>query len=93
MNTALKLSKKQLLELYNKSSEQVKSSMRNEFEKGFFEAQPNISEHVVTPKPVQSKPSRPNGGRGFINWEAIFDFTPALRIAAYAFLLGLIFLR
>lgn len=93
MNTALKLSRKQLLELYAKSSESVKESMRNEFEKGFFEIQPNISERIVVSKSVEPKPTKPSGGRGFINWEAVLDFTPALRIVGYAFLLGLIFLR
>lgn len=91
MKTALKLSKKQLLELYGKSNEKIKESLRAEFGNGFFEAQPNISEQVMVSKPVQAKPIRPTGGRGFINWEAIFEFTPVLRMVGYAALIGLIF--
>lgn len=90
MKTALKLNKKQLFELYEKSNEKIKESLRTEFGEGVFGIESKFTEISVIPKPIKSVKA---GKKKFINWEAIFDFTPALRIAAYAFLLGLIFLR
>lgn len=86
MKTALKLNKKQLFELYEKSNEKIKESLRAEFGEGFFEV-----ESRTTPKPASiPTPFKTRTKNQFMNWEAIFDFTPMLRIAGYALLLGLI---
>lgn len=85
MKTALKLNKKQLFELYEKSSPQVKESLRAEFGEGFFVVEESKVAEVIIPKAPQRKIGQ------LISWEMIFDFTPALRMLGYAFLLGLIF--
>lgn len=84
MNTALKLNKKQLFELYAKSSALVKKNLRTEFGEMFFvpgEVKPEVVRNT--------KPSKKRVWR--INWETIFDFTSILRLAIYAGLLLIIF--
>jgi len=90
MKTALKLNKKDLFSLYQKSSELVKKNLRMEFGEGFFvmeEAKPEAN--IVAIK----NPKSPNvkNRKVFIDWEMMFDFSPVLRIAVYAFLMLLIF--
>lgn len=86
MKNALKLNRKQLLELYEKSNERIKESLCAEFREELFVIESKIVEMRI-PKASKRK------NRQSINWEAIFDFTPALRIAIYALFLGLIFLH
>lgn len=88
MNTALKLNKKQLFELYKKSSDSVKKNLRQEFGETFFmteEVKPAINLIAVKHSKLQNAQVR------FIDWEMIFDFTPIFRLAIYTCLLLVIF--
>lgn len=86
MNTALKLNKKQLFELYEKSSETVKENLRKEFGEKFFvpgKAKPEVI--------MIRKPKNTSNKMWSLNWELIFDSTTILRLAIYGGLLWIIF--
>lgn len=88
MNTALKLNKKQLFSLYEKSSELVKKNLRQEFGETFFmtgEVKPVINLIAVKHPKLQNAQVR------LIDWETIFDFTFIFRLTLYACLIGIIF--
>lgn len=87
MNTALKLNKKQLFSLYEKSSALVKKNLRQEFGETFFLAG-EVKLEINSDTLKHSKP-KSNQVR-FINWEMIFDFTPILRLAIYICLVWII---
>lgn len=90
MKTALKLSKKELLSLYEKSSEQVRKILRTEFGSDFF-----LTEKAIFPSraPIfkDLKIAGENEKNIFLNWEAISDLTPIFRMLGYTYLLWLIF--
>lgn len=88
MNTTLKLNQKQLLAMYEKSSEFVKKNLRMQFGESFFG-----TGEVKLEIPVirNAKPKSKNQGKRMIVWETIFDFTPIFRLAMYACLAWIIF--
>lgn len=90
MKTALKLSKKELISLYEKSNEQIKKTLRSEFGFNFFIAEKSIPPYIASIcKDV--KISVENEKNRFLNWDAISDLTPIFRMLGYAYLLWLIF--
>jgi len=90
MKTALKLNKKELFSLYEKSSEQVKKSLCTEFGEDFF-VKEEIKPVAIIDTLKNHKPSNKNKKVWSIDWEMIFDFSPILRIAVYTSLLLIIF--
>lgn len=87
MKTAIKLNRKELLALYEKSADIVKASLRDEFGAAFFIESPKTE--ILSVK-KNSAPVDANKNKPLINWEAIFDFTSVLRIVGYACLVGLV---
>lgn len=88
MKTAIKLNKKELFVLYEKSSDLVKKNLRIEFGEEFFvqsEAKSKINISVINNSQNENKI------KWFIDWEMIFDFTPIFRLAIYTCLLWIIF--
>jgi hypothetical protein len=83
MKTAIKLNKKQLFELYEKSSALVKKNLRMEFGEGFFMVDKPAMKAVAVMDAKSNK-------AGSMKWEAIFDLTSVLRIAIYACLIWII---
>ena len=89
MNTPMKLSRKEMLSLYEKSSPQVRAGLRTELGEDFF--LDDISKPKVVEAPV--KASRiTERKRKAIDWEMLFDLTQPLRMVGYACLAWVIFL-
>lgn len=88
MNTALKLNKKQLLDLYEKSSAQVKEGLRAEFGQHFFDPCKAGAKICMTAE--KAKTTNANKRKPLIDWEMIFDYTQVLRIVGHACLVGFV---
>lgn len=87
MKAALKLNKKELIAMYEKSSAQVRKSLCAEFGEGFFIDKAEVKS--VTPKDSRKPINEPK--RTWLpNLETIFDFTYVLRIAGYALLICIV---
>lgn len=89
MKTALKLNKKQLFELYEKSSDLVKANLRMEFGKGFF--MPEVTPVIDLPAIKNTESKKMVNKAWNIDWKAMFDFTTILRIAIYVGLICILF--
>ena len=89
MNTPMKLSRKELLALYKKSSPQVKAGLRTELGEGFF--LDDRSTQKVSEAPIKASRNTERK-RKTIDWEMLFDFTQPLRMIGYACLAWIIFL-
>lgn len=90
MKTALKLNKKQLFELYEKSSGLVKKNLCMEFGESFFITS-EVKSEIKTDVVRNSKSKNKTNKRFLIDWEMIFDFTTILRLAIYTCLTWIIF--
>lgn len=85
MKTAMKLNRKELVSLYEKSNDQVKKTLRAEFGDAFFSKEESKPEIRIAPKK-----SMPSAKARRFDWQMLFDFTPMVRILGYAFLVSLV---
>lgn len=89
MKTPLKLNKKELISIYEKSNERVKKILLAEFGNDFFIVEkPKSSVSISTSK--DHKIVSENKKKWFINWDTISDLTPIFRMIGYAYMAWLI---
>lgn len=87
MKTAIKLNRKELLALYEKSADVVKASLLDEFGADFFVESPKTE---ILPVKKNTTPVTKNKRKQLIDFAMLFEYTSILRIVGYACLVGLV---